>query len=195
MTGSDRSAVGCTADTPPNVLRVRFGRPVLGWRLLLTDRSGAASNVPNSAPPAAGLGPLRPAPTGLEIADLAPPVTAESGDPFSTWRILDLVARLERGAPQRLTDIVDRLNATHLDWIFGRRVVEDVLLQLQANWIADYRNSSGIVIDDGPSGASVTIEDSTRVDPWIVRLVAREADACRELLRDFSRRDRVTGDG
>jgi len=122
-------------------------------------------------------------------------VTAESGDPFSTWRILDLVARLERGAPQRLTDIVDRLNATHLDWIFGRRVVEDVLLQLQANWIADYRNSSGIVIDDGPSGASVTIEDSTRVDPWIVRQVAREADACRELLRDFSRRDRVTGDG
>jgi len=151
--------------------------------------------VPNSAPPAAGLGPLRPAPTGLEIADLAPPVTAESGDPFSTWRILDLVARLERGAPQRLTDIVDRLNATHLDWIFGRRVVEDVLLQLQANWIADYRNSSGIVIDDGPNGASVTIEDSTRVDPWIVRQVAREAAACRELLRDFSRRDRVTGDG
>jgi hypothetical protein len=151
--------------------------------------------VPNSAPPAAGLGPLRPAPAGLESPDLAPPVTAESGDPFSAWRILELVARLQRGVPQRLSDVVDRLNATHLDWLFSRRVVEDVLLQLQANWIADYRNSSGIVIDDGANGASVTIEDSTRVDSWIVRQIGREADACRELLRDFSRRDRVTGDG
>ena len=151
--------------------------------------------MPNSAPPVAGLGPLRAAPTGLEAPDLAPPVTAESGDPFSTWRILDLVARLERGVPQRLSDIVDRLNATHLDWLFSRRVVEDVLLQLQANWIADYRKSSGIVIEDSSNGATVTLEDSTRVDPWIVRQVAREAAACGEQLRDFSRRDRITGDG
>ena len=120
---------------------------------------------------------------------------AESGDPFSTWRILALIARIERGVPQRLADIVDRLNATHLDWLFNQRVVADVLLQLQANWIADYRNSSGIVIDDGPNGATVTLEDSTRVDPWIVRQVAREAAACREVLDDFSRRDRITGDG
>lgn len=151
--------------------------------------------MPNPAPPVAGLGPLRADPAGLETPDLAPPVTAESGDPFSAWRILDLVARLERGVPQRLSDIVDRLNAMHLDWLFSRRVVEDVLLQLQSNWIADYRNSSGIILDDNPNGATVTIEDSTRVDPWIVRQVAREAAACREQLRAFSRRDRITGDG
>ncbi|MCI0345555.1 MAG: hypothetical protein L0221_08955 [Chloroflexi bacterium] len=151
--------------------------------------------MPHPAPPVAGLGPLRAAPAGLEAPDLAPPVMAESGDPFSTWRILELVARLERGFPQRLSAIVDRLNATHLDWLFNQRVVADVLLQLQANWIADYRNSSGIVIDDGSNGATVTVEDSTRVDPWIVRQVAREAAACREVLRDFSRRDRITGDG
>ena len=31
--------------------------------------------------------------------------------------------------------------------------------------MADYRNSSGIVIEDGPNGPTLTIEDSTRVDP------------------------------
>jgi hypothetical protein len=151
--------------------------------------------VPTSLIAAAGLGPLRPVPAGLEAADLTPPVTAESGDPFSTWRILELVARLERGVPQRIDDIVDRLNATHLDWLFSRRVVEDALLQLQSNWIADYRSTSGIVLDDGELGSTVTIEDSTRVDPWIVRQVAREAAAAREALHEFSRRDRITGDG
>jgi hypothetical protein len=151
--------------------------------------------VPNSAPPTAGLGPLRQPPAGLLEADIAPPVTAESNDPFSTWRILELVARLERGTPQRIVDIVDRLNATHLDWLFSRRVVEDALLQLQSNWVSDYRNGSGIVIDDGPLGATLTIEDSTRVDPWIVRQIAREAAASREILQVFSRRDRIAGDG
>ena len=63
----------------------------------------------------------------------------------------------------------------------------DVLLQLQANWMADYRNSSGIVVEDGPYGPTSTIEDSTRVDPWIVRQVEREVAACRVALADFSR--------
>ena len=31
--------------------------------------------------------------------------------------------------------------------------------------MADYRNSSGIVIEDGPTGPTLTIEDSSRVDP------------------------------
>lgn len=151
--------------------------------------------MPNSVSSSAGLGPLRPAPAGLPEPDLAPPVAAASGDPFSSLRVLALLARLERGVPQRLTDIVDRLNALHLDWLFSRRVVEDVVLQLQANWISDYRNSTGIAIDDGPGGATVTIEDSTRVDPWIVRQAEREAAACRAALRDFSRRERIAGDG
>lgn len=125
----------------------------------------------------------------------APPVIAESGDPFGALRVVDLVARLERGRPIALSAVVDRLNATHLDWLFEARVVADALVQLQANWLADYRNSSGIVLDDGPAGATLTIEDSSRVDPWIARQAQRLAGACREILADFSRRDRRAGEG
>ena len=125
----------------------------------------------------------------------APPVIAESGDPFGALRVVDLVARLERGRPIALSAVVDRLNATHLDWLFEARVVADALVQLQANWLADYRNSSGIVLEDGPAGATLTIEDSSRVDPWIVRQAQRLAQACREVLADFSRRDRRAGEG
>ena len=81
-----------------------------------------------------------------------------------------------------LAAIVDRLNATHLDWLFEPRVVADALIQLQANWLADYRNSSGIVLEDGRGAATLTIEDSSRVDPWIARQAQRLADACREAL-------------
>jgi hypothetical protein len=125
----------------------------------------------------------------------APPVIAESGDPFTALRVVDLLARLPRGAPVDLLAIVDRLNATYLDWLFEARVVADAILQLQANWLADYRNTSGIVIGEGPTGATVTIEDSSRVDPWIARQANRLASACREVLADFSRRDRPSGGG
>ena len=80
--------------------------------------------------------------------------------PVRRVRVIDLLARLERGRPVRLADIVDRLNATYLDWLFSAAVVVDVALALQANWMADYRNSSGIVLEDGPSGRRSTIEDS-----------------------------------
>jgi hypothetical protein len=142
-----------------------------------------------------GLNPLRPAPGGLPDPNIAPPMLAESGDPFSALRVIALLAQVERGRPIRLADVADRLNAIHLDWIFPLQVVADVALQLQSNWMTDYRNSSGIVIDDGPYGPTVAIEDSSRVDPWIVRQANREADACRALLAEFSRRDNVTGDG
>lgn len=125
----------------------------------------------------------------------SPPVIAESGDPFTALRVVDLVARLERGRPISLAAIVDRLNATYLDWLFEARVVADALVQLQSNWLADYRNASGIVLDDGPTGATLTIEDSTRVDPWITRQAARLAAECREALAAFSRRDRRAGEG
>jgi hypothetical protein len=142
-----------------------------------------------------GLGPLRPAPSGLPDPNIQPPTIAESRDPFTALRVIDLLARIERGAPVRLADIADRLNATYVDWLFPTEVVADVVLQLQANWMADYRNSSGILVDDGAYGAAVTIEDSSRVDPWIVRQAQREAAACRDKLAAFSRRDRVHGDG
>jgi hypothetical protein len=150
---------------------------------------------PATATIAPGLGPLRPAPAGFPSADLRPPVIAESSDPFTTLRVLDLLARLERGRPIRIADVVDRLNATHLDWLFPASVVSDVTIRLQANWMADYRNSSGIVLEDGIYGPTIEIEDSSRVDPWIVRQAEREAAACRERLADFSRLDRPSGEG
>jgi hypothetical protein len=136
-----------------------------------------------------GLGPLRPRPDGLPDPEITPPTIAEAGDPFTAIRVIDLLARLERGAPIRISDVVDRLNATYLDWLFTIPVVADVAVQLQANWMADYRNSSGIVVEDGPLGATIAIEDSSRVDPWIVRQAQREAASCTERLAEFSRRD------
>lgn len=148
---------------------------------------------PRSATPGALR--LGPGPAGLPEATLQPPQVAESGDPFSALRVIHLLARLERGRPIRLDDIAGALNATHLDWLFPRAVVADVALQLQANWMADYRNSSGIVLDDSPYGPTITIEDSSRVDPWIVRQAERAAAECRERLLAFSRLDRVASGG
>jgi hypothetical protein len=144
---------------------------------------------------APGLLALRPAPAGLPDPNLVPPSVAESGDPFAAARIVALIARIQRGRPVRIADIVDRLNATHLDWIFSADVVVGVVLQLQANWMTDYRNSSGIVVDDGDYGATVELEDTTRVDPWIVRQVQREVAECRDRLDAFSRLDRAPGQG
>lgn len=156
------------------------------------NQSEIASLVTDVPTATIGLGPLRPAPAGLPDPVISPPTIGESGDPFTALRVIDLIARIERGRPVRLADIADRLNASYLDWLFPVPVVADVALQLQANWMADYRNASGIVIDDGPSGATVTIEDSSRVDPWIVRQAQREAASCTERLAEFSRRDRPT---
>jgi hypothetical protein len=138
---------------------------------------------------------MRSAPPGMPEPSIAPPVLAESGDPFAALRVVDLVSRLPRGRALALSAIVDHLNATYLDWLFDARVVADALIQLQANWLADYRNTSGIVIEDGPAGATLTIEDSSRVDPWIARQAQRLADACRQELLEFSLRDRRSGEG
>lgn len=142
---------------------------------------------PTSAAPGSLV--LRPAPAGLPEAEPRPPTIASTGDPFTTVRILQLVARIERGRPARVADLVAALNARHLDWAFSPMVVTDTLVQLQSNWMADYRNGSGIVIEDGPHGPTISLEDSSRVDPWIVRQVEREIGACQAALTDFSRRD------
>ena len=142
-----------------------------------------------------GLGPLRSAPAGMPDPNIAPPTIAEAGDPFTAVRVIDLVARLERGRPVRLADITARLDATYLDWLFPEPAVADVLVALQADWMADYRNSSGLVLEEGPLGATLTIEDSTRVDPWIVAKARRAAAECTERLAEFSRRDRLTTGG
>ncbi len=151
------------------------------------------TQAPDAPSASIGLGPLRPAPAGLPDPAINPPTIGEAGDPFTTLRVLDLVARLARGRPQRLADIASRLDATYLDWLFPVPVVTDVIIQLQTDWMADYRNSSGLVIDDGPTGPTLTVEDSTRVDPWIVRQTQRAAADCTERLTEFSRRDRPSG--
>ena len=129
-----------------------------------------------------------------QVADLpdpniSPPVIAESGDPFAALRVAHLLARLPRGEAVRLRDIVDRLNADYLDWSFSRPVVLSVIVQLQANWLADYRNRDGIVVQDGAQGEEVIIEDSGRVEPWIARQVERLAAECRARLRAFAREE------
>jgi hypothetical protein len=155
----------------------------------MTDRVTEASVFP------IGLGPLRRAPDGLPDPRVQPPTVAEAGDPFAAIRVIGLLARIERGRPVRVADITDRLNATYLDWLFSPAVVSDVALQLQSNWMTDYRNSSGIVVEEGPYGPTIAIEDSSRVDPWIVRQARRMSAACTERLAEFSRRDRLTSGG
>jgi len=131
----------------------------------------------------------RPLPAGFPEQCPGPPIIAESGDPFAALRVIEAAAQMERGRQVRIDDLVDRINAAHLDWLFTRRVVVDVLVALQANWMADYRNTSGIVLDDGERGPLVTLEDTSRVDPWIVQQARREVRACRDVLDAFARRD------
>lgn len=137
----------------------------------------------------------RAVPAGFPAERPAPPVIAEADDPFTSLRVLDAVARMERGRAVPIDALVAHLNAAHLDWLFTRDVVVSVLVTLQANWMADYRNASGIVLEEGPTGATVELEESSRVDPWLVRQALREAAACRESLDEFSRRDRIATGG
>lgn len=124
---------------------------------------------------------------GLPDARVQPPTLAEPGDPFAELRVVHLLARVPRGEPVRVRDIVDRLNAEHVDWSFSRPVVLAALVQLQANWMADYRNRDGIGVRDGDAGPEILIEDSSRVDGWIVRQAERLHATCLERLHTFAR--------
>ncbi|RKY15884.1 MAG: hypothetical protein DRQ55_18995 [Planctomycetota bacterium] len=123
---------------------------------------------------------------GLPDATLQPPTVAEAGDPFSDLRVVHLLARIPRGQPVHVRDIVDQLDADYLDWSFSREVVVATVVQLQANWLTDYRNSDGIELRDGRSGPELVIEDSSRVDPWIVRQAHRLWASCGERLQAFA---------
>ena len=123
---------------------------------------------------------------GLPDPHIQPPIVAEAGDPFSQLRVVHLLARVPRGVALRVRDIVDQLNADYLDWSFSREVVVATVVQLQANWLTDYRNSDGIVLADGPAGPELTIEDTSRVDPWIVRQAERLAAVCAQQLSEFA---------
>ncbi len=132
---------------------------------------------------------LGPAPAGLPDPNLAPPVVAEPGDPFAVLRVLELVARVEAGRPVLLDDLVASLNARHLDWVFDRAVVAAALVGLQANWMADFRNASGIVLEESPYGPALTLERTARMAAWIVGQAQRSAAECRRELAEFSRRE------
>ncbi len=122
----------------------------------------------------------------LPDPNVQPPTIAEPGDPFATLRIVHLVARIPRGEPVRVRDIVDRLNADYLDWSFSRGAVIAAIVQLQANWLSDFRNSGGFELAEDAAGATLEIEDSSRVDPWVMRQCGRLLDACMERLRTFA---------
>lgn len=124
--------------------------------------------------------------TGLPDPNIQPPQIARSGDPFARLRIVHLVARIPRGAPVRLRDIVDRLNADYLDWSFDRPIVVETLVQLQSNWMIDFRNTSGIELGEGPAGETVTIEESGRVDAWMASQAQRLVGECQRQLRAFA---------
>ncbi len=125
----------------------------------------------------------------LPDPNLRPPTVAESGDPFSALRVAHLIARLPRGVPVRLRDIVDQLNSDYLDWSFSRSVVAAVAVQLQSNWLADFRTSVGFELRDGERGDELVIEDSSRVEPWLVRQVQRYGAECADRLRSFARNE------
>lgn len=123
---------------------------------------------------------------GLPDATIQPPIVAEAGDPFGELRIVHLLASVPRAEPVRVRDIVERLNRDHLGWSFSRHAVLAAIVQLQANWLVDYRNRDGIALQDGLAGPELLIEDSPRVDPWIVRQAERLEARCTERLRAFA---------
>ncbi len=137
----------------------------------------------------------RPLPAGFPVDPPRPPVIAETGDPFAGLRIVEALAQLERGREVRVDDLVDRLNAAHLDWLFPRTVVVAALVALQANWMADYRSGSGILLEGGERGDTLQVQDTARMDPWLVGQADRLAAEAREALRAFARRDTAFGGG
>ncbi|CAN5742462.1 hypothetical protein BH23CHL8_BH23CHL8_24300 [soil metagenome] len=163
-------------------------RTASSWATLARRRSSDAPGCPPL--PGDRLCYLRPVllrdTPGLPDPHLQPPTLAEAGDPFAALRVAHLLARIPRGQAVRVRDIVDQLNVEHLDWSFSRGVVVAAAVQLQANWQADYRNADGIVLREGLTGAEIVLEDTSRVDPWIVRQVERLHAECGERLRAFA---------
>ena len=121
--------------------------------------------------------------------NIAPPVVAEPGDPFAALRVVELVARLERGRPVLLDDLAAALDARYLDWAFDRAVVADALVALQANWLSDFRNASGIVLEASEYGPALRLEETARISAWLVGQAQRIAAECQRQLAEFSRRE------
>ena len=125
----------------------------------------------------------------LPDPNITPPVVADSGDPFAGLRVAHLIARLPRGESVRLADVVDRLNSDYLDWSFSRNAVAAVVVQLAANWQADFRTMIGFELSEGERGDELLIEDTARANNWLVGQVERYAADCRVRLQTFAREE------
>lgn len=123
----------------------------------------------------------------LPDPNLHPPTVAASGDPFSALRVVHLLVRLAQGRAIPLAEIVARLNAEYPDWSFSKRVVADVIGQLRANWISDYRTVEALDVEETPSGPTLEIEDSPRARRWLIEQAWRFAAAAQEELAEFAR--------
>jgi len=134
------------------------------------------------------------APPGLPDPNIAPPVVPEPGDAFAVLRVLELVARVERGRPMLLDDLVASLNARYLDWLFDRAVIADALValagQLDGRFPERFRDRAG----GQPLRAGRCGWRRRRASPagWWDRH-KRAAAECRRQLAEFSRRDGPPG--
>jgi hypothetical protein len=134
------------------------------------------------------------APDGMPDPALAPPQIARSGDPFAALRVVHFVSRLRRNETLQLRDVVNALNAAHLDWYFSEKVVLAELVQLQANWSISFHGDDRIVLDRNDRGHTLLITDSTKMSSFLVNEARRLAEACQEELRRFTLGDGVSPD-
>ena len=143
-----------------------------------------------------GLGPLRPAPAGLPDPAITPPTIAEAGDPFTAVRVIDLLARLERGTPdppgrhrRPAQRDLSRLAVQRPGRRRRRAPAPGQLDGRLPEQLRDRRRGRPARADDRRSR---TRAGSTRGSS--ARRSARRP-SCTERLAEFSRRDRPTSGG
>jgi hypothetical protein len=61
--------------------------------------------------------------------------------------------------------------------------------------MADFRNASGIVLEEGPYGPTLTLEGTARLSAWLAGQAQRVAAECRRELAAFSRRESGNREG
>ena len=149
--------------------------------------------VPDTATGTIGLGPLRPAPPGLPDPSIRPPIDGRVRRPVH-GRSASSTCWPASSAPDRSSSATSPTGSTptHLDWLFPRAVVADVVVQLQANWMTDYRNT---LAASWSRTARMARRSPSRTAPGSIRGSCARPSArprrCRERLAEFSRRDRV----
>ena len=171
-----------------------FARPPNGGvvhSLIPSGSLGVDVPVTDAATATIGLGPLRPAPAGLPDPSIRPPTIGRGrrsvhGRPRHRparpprARPADPARRHRRPAERDVPRLAVHGRRSSPTWRSSSR---------RTGWptTATARGSSSRT---ARTARRSTIEDSSRVDPWIVRQAQREAASCTERLAEFSRRDR-----